>query len=166
MRSRLRQWVGCMRTPRTVRFDCLLSDLPCEGSRMRSGRSPFQSQVLRDTVLTSLLMLSPSSESQARSAYLPDGISVNATGPPECSHRAGISIHLRTLSDARSYPNARKPSMGHSWGDTWPTSISSVLMTSFRLAVLMGGDQRGHLIVMDWRNAQILYVREFLFITL
>jgi len=87
-------------------------------------------------------------------------IEIVAAGSPRRSEN--IVIHLRTLSSGGLHPAARCPTILYSQegGDAIKISVISVVsISSSQLAVLTRAVHGTYMVIWDWRNAQVLFVR-------
>ena len=71
-----------------------------------------------------------------------------------------IAIHLNTLSDGEYHPAAQRPIIYYSQKQTVAVADTlSVSITSTRLAILASVQFEECLVILDWRSAQVLFVR-------
>ena len=66
---------------------------------------------------------------------------------------------LRTLSSGRFHPAEQLPVFYHRVEDDAALNLSSVSITSFRLAIFAKVARKNHAVVFDWKSAEILFVR-------
>jgi hypothetical protein len=73
-----------------------------------------------------------------------------------------MEVYLRTMSDGRIHPDARCPTICYSRSGTRVNYIHSILITNYRLVVIVQLRKRGRgfaVIIWDWKSSQVLFVR-------
>jgi hypothetical protein len=77
-----------------------------------------------------------------------------------CQHNSDVrfGIHLRSLSDGGHHPAAQCPTMYYSRGRTRIDDIYLGSVTSSRLTVIVEVPDGNHLVIFDWKSAQVLFV--------
>ena len=71
-----------------------------------------------------------------------------------------IAIPLRALSDGGFHPAAQFPKILYSQKGVDVHETPLILMSGFRLALMIDSRAEMRMIIWDWKSAQILFVRQ------